>query len=138
MTQIKEFNTNTVNSSLQTAGQAPVLHLSPAEELLRRLLLACRDSIISSGNDVTNLDIWFVGGWVRDRLLDRQSSGIDVALSSMTGIHFGQALENYLQREKHKYIEEARRRGVSPVISKLTEIKKKLGEIQAPRDRKFP
>jgi hypothetical protein len=26
MTQIKEFTTNIVNSSLQTAGQAPVLH----------------------------------------------------------------------------------------------------------------
>jgi hypothetical protein len=68
--------------------------------------------------------MWFVGRWVRDRLLGRQSSDIDVALSSMTGIQFGHALENYLQREKHKYIEEARRRGVSPVISKLTEIKK--------------
>jgi hypothetical protein len=124
MTQIKEFTTNTVNSSLQTAGQAPVLHLSPAEELLRQLLLDCRDSIVSSRNDVTNLEMWFVGGWVRDRLLGRQSSDIDVALSSMTGIQFGHALENYLQREKHRHIEEARRRGVPPVLSKLTEIKK--------------
>ncbi|GIK05208.1 hypothetical protein Aspvir_009312 [Aspergillus viridinutans] len=124
MTQIKEFTTNTVNSRLQTAGQAPVLHLSPAEELLRQLLLACRDSIVSSNNDVTNLDMWFVGGWVRDRLLDRQSSDIDVALSSMTGIQFGHALENYLEKEKHKYLDEARRLGVPPVISKLHEIKK--------------
>ncbi|GFG26580.1 putative CCA tRNA nucleotidyltransferase 1 [Aspergillus udagawae] len=124
MTQIKEFTTNTVNSRLQTATQAPVLHLSPAEELLRQLLLACCDSIVSSKNDVTNLDMWFVGGWVRDRLLDRQSSDIDVALSSMTGIQFGHALENYLQREKHKYIEEARRRRVPTVISKLHEIKR--------------
>ncbi|GFF58486.1 putative CCA tRNA nucleotidyltransferase 1 [Aspergillus udagawae] len=124
MTQIKEFTTNTVNSRLQTAAQEPVLHLSPAEELLRQLLLACCDSIVSSKNDVTNLDMWFVGGWVRDRLLDRQSSDIDVALSSMTGIQFGHALENYLQREKHKYIEEARRRRVPTVISKLHEIKR--------------
>ncbi|RHZ47218.1 uncharacterized protein CDV56_101244 [Aspergillus thermomutatus] len=124
MTQIKEFTANTANSRLQTAGRAPVLHLSPAEELLRQLLLACRDSIVSSKNDVTNLDMWFVGGWVRDRLLDRQSSDIDVALSSMTGIQFGHALEDYLSREKSKYIEEAKRLGAPPVISKLHEIKK--------------
>ncbi|GIJ87003.1 hypothetical protein Asppvi_005902 [Aspergillus pseudoviridinutans] len=124
MTQIKKSTTNIVNSRLQTAGQAPVLHLSPAEELLRRLLLACRESIVSSKNDVTTLDMWFVGGWVRDRLLNGQSSDIDVALSSMTGIRFGHALENYLQKEKHKYLDEARRYGVPPVISKLHEMKK--------------
>ncbi|RLL98481.1 hypothetical protein CFD26_102128 [Aspergillus turcosus] len=124
MTQIKELTINTANCGPQTAGQAPVLQLSPAEGLLRQLILACRDSIVSSGNDVTNLDMWFVGGWVRDRLLGRQSSYIDVALSSMTGIQFGHALENYLESEKPKYIEEAKRLGVPPVISKLHEIKK--------------
>ncbi|KAF4218290.1 hypothetical protein CNMCM8980_005460 [Aspergillus fumigatiaffinis] len=124
MTQIKEFAANLANCRQQTTGQAPLLLLSPAEELLRQLLLACRDNIVSNKNNVIYLDIWFVGGWVRDRLLDRQCSDIDVALSSMTGIQFGHALENYLQREKHKYIEEARRRGVPTVISKLHEIKK--------------
>lgn len=124
MTQIKELTINTANCGPQTAGQAPVLHLSPAEELLRQLLLACHNSIVSSQNDVTNLDMCFVGGWVRDRLLDRQSSDIDVALSSMTGIQFGHALEHYLESEKPKYIEEAKRLGVPPVISQLHEIKK--------------
>jgi tRNA nucleotidyltransferase/poly(A) polymerase len=124
MTQTKEFTDNPGNCRPQTAGQAPVLQLSPAEGLLRQLILACRDSIVSSENDVTNLDMWFVGGWVRDRLLDRQSSDIDVALSSMTGIQFGHALDHYLESEKDKYIEEAKRLGVPPVISKLHEIKK--------------
>jgi hypothetical protein len=102
--------------------------------------VACRracDSIVSSKNDVTNLDLWFVGGWVRDRLLDRQSSDIDVALSSMTGIQFGHALENYLQREKHKY-----RGGKAPQSShrnlKAARDQKELEEIQTSRDSKFP
>jgi tRNA nucleotidyltransferase (CCA-adding enzyme) len=42
----------------------------------------------------------------------------------MTGIQFGHALEDFLQREKHKYIKEARLRGVPTVISKLHEIKR--------------
>jgi hypothetical protein len=39
------------------------------------------------------LEIWFVGGWVRHKLLGKQSSDVDIALSIMTGVQFGTILK---------------------------------------------
>ncbi|RJE19772.1 tRNA nucleotidyltransferase [Aspergillus sclerotialis] len=74
------------------------IDLSPAEELLRKLLLDCRDYIIYNSHDSTNLDIWLTGAWVRDKLLGGGCQDIDVALSSMTGAQFGKALEDHFAR----------------------------------------
>lgn len=97
------------------------IDLSPAEELLRKLLLDCRDHIVYSHHS-TNLDIWFTGGWVRDKLLGGESQDIDVALSSMTGAQFGEALEDHFARSAAEYIAEAQRVGVPPTIKWLHKI----------------
>ncbi|KAJ5146079.1 poly(A) polymerase [Penicillium bovifimosum] len=94
------------------------IDLSPAEELLRKLLLDCRDHIVYNSHDSTNLDIWFVGGWVRDKLLGGESQDIDVALSSMTGAQFGKALDQF-SRSDTEYIAEAQRLGLPPTIKGL-------------------
>jgi hypothetical protein len=98
------------------------IDLSPAEELLRKLLLDCRDHIVYNSHDSANLDIWFTGGWVRDKLLGGESQDIDVALSSMTGTQFGEALEDHFARSAAEYIAEAQRLGVPPTIKGLHKI----------------
>ena len=65
--------------------------LLPAEELLCELLLELADEFYT-------LEIWITGGWVRDRLLGRSSSNIDIGLSNMTGRQFATALENFVAR----------------------------------------
>lgn len=85
--------------------------LLPAEELLRRLLLDCRNNM-RRDSPASKLEMWFTGGWVRDKLLGIQSSDIDATLSTMTGMQFGTALDDFLQQHGGKYQEEARKIGV--------------------------
>lgn len=98
------------------------IDLSPAEELLRKLLLDCRNHIVHNSHDPTKLDIWFTGGWVRDKLLGGESDDIDVALSFMTGAQFGEALDRHFARSATVYIAEAQRLGVPPTIKGLHKI----------------
>lgn len=102
------------------------IDLSLAEELLRKLLLDCRDHIVCNSHDSNNLDMWFTGGWVRDKLLGGESHDIDVALSSMTGAQFGEALERHFARSAAEYIAEAQRLGVPPTIKGLHKINSNL------------
>lgn len=60
----------------------------------------------------SKLEIWFTGGWVRDKLLGIRSSDIDATLSTMTGIQFGTALDVFLQDHGARYREEAEKIGV--------------------------
>lgn len=98
------------------------IDLSPVEELLRKFLLDCRDHIVYNSHDSTNLDLWFAGGWVRDKLLGGECQDIDVALSSMTGAQFGEALEDHFARSAAAYIAEAQKLGVPPTIKGLHKI----------------
>ena len=99
-----------------------LIDLSPAEEILRKLLLDCRDYIVYNSHDSIDLDIWFTGGWVRDKLLGGESQDIDVALSSMTGTQFGEALEDHFVRSAAEYIAEAQRLGVPPTVKGMHKI----------------
>lgn len=101
--------------------------LSPVEELLQKLLLDCRNHILYNNHDSADLDIWFTGGWVRDKLLGGESHDIDVALSSMTGFQFVKAVDHHFHfsRSKAEYIAEAQRIGVPPTIKGLHKIEKK-------------
>lgn len=80
----------TVAQEKPMARQNETISLLPTEQLLRQLLLDCRNdmqhrrSVSSSSN--SELEIWFAGGWVKDKLLGIQSSDIDIALSTMTGV----------------------------------------------------
>ena len=96
------------------------IDLLPVEELLRKLLLDCRNHHGSA-----DLDIWFTGGWVRDKLLGGESHDIDVALSSITGFQFVEAVGHHFDHFQEDYTTKAQRIGVPPTIKGLHKIEKK-------------
>jgi len=100
---------------------APVLSLTPAEKLLRQCLLDCR-SVMHSTPGMPDLVLRFTGGWVRDKLLSVQSHDIDVALSTMTGWGFGQALQVFMQEHGAKYEKEASHQGLNAELKNLHKI----------------
>lgn len=65
------------------------VHLTPKEQQIFQLLLQV--------NQKYNLGLTFrvAGGWVRDKLLNKDSDDIDIALDKMTGAQFG----DYLMKE---------------------------------------
>ena len=95
----------------------PQMTLTPAEALLQRALLDCRQSI-----PVDRPGIRFAGGWVRDKLLGIPSHDIDVALSSMTGRQFGDALKKFFTEHGPRYAAEAEKLGVKANLGSLHEI----------------
>lgn len=112
------------------------IDLSPVEELLRKLLLDCRNHILYNSHDSADLDIWFTGGWVRDKLLGGESHDIDVALSSMTGFQFLEALDLHfhffsLQGRVHRRSPED---WCVPNHQRAAQNQEKAREIKAVRD----
>lgn len=69
-----------------------------------------------------DLELRWTGGWVRDKLLGVPSHDIDVALSTMTGWQFGQALQTYMKTNAEKYEEEAKEQGFKAEIKNLHKI----------------
>jgi tRNA nucleotidyltransferase (CCA-adding enzyme) len=110
------------------SNKSPQVDLLPAEQLLRELLLDCRDSLQTQstpttthedgGKETPKLEMWFVGGWLRDKLLGQRSADIDVALSSATTITpsaFARHLEHFFLAANNngdKYKTEAAKRGI--------------------------
>ncbi|RKK73471.1 hypothetical protein BFJ69_g9315 [Fusarium oxysporum] len=64
-----------MSSSKRAPSQATTIDLLPAEELLRDLLLECRQQLATP-----ELEVWITGGWVRDRLMGIPCSDLDIAL----------------------------------------------------------
>ncbi|RBQ80476.1 hypothetical protein FVER14953_08912 [Fusarium verticillioides] len=89
-------------SSKLAPGQATTIDLLPAEELLRDLLLECRQKLATP-----DLEIWITGGWVRDRLLGIPCADLDIALSTMTGVQFGILLTKFLKQNEGSYRQRA-------------------------------
>lgn len=58
------------------------------------------DSVSDKGDPMV---LRFTGGWVRDKLLGRQSNDIDVAISNMTGFEFAKRLSKFLQDRWKQY-----------------------------------
>ena len=77
---------------------------------------------MSSVPGMSNLVMRWTGGWVRDKLLGTQSHDIDVALSTMTGMQFGEALQSFMKTHGTKYEEQAQRQGVRADIKNLHKI----------------
>ena len=102
--------------------QYDCITLSPPERLFRRLVL---DRLPTSPWATTSAqkEIWFTGGWVRDKLLGIRTTDIDAALNFTTGLPFAQSLEQYYNENKQIYAEEAERLGVSSFFS-LYSVKK--------------
>ncbi len=99
----------------------PQLTLTPAEKLFRQCLLECRKEM-QGVPGMKGLELRWTGGWVRDKLLGVQSHDIDVALSTMTGMQFGQALQAYLRDHGTKYEQEAKQQGFNPEIKDIHKI----------------
>lgn len=59
---------------------------------------------------------------MRDKLLGVQSNDIDVALSSMTGMQFGEALQSFMNTHGAKYEDEAKQQGFRAEIKNLHKI----------------
>ncbi|KAF4952645.1 hypothetical protein FGADI_6535 [Fusarium gaditjirri] len=82
------------------------IRLTNKEEQLRRLLLDVAKDIDESGKAPEPIVLRWAGGWVRDKLLNIQSHDIDVAINTMTGVPFAQAMCDYCERpeamSKHK------------------------------------
>lgn len=70
-----------------------------------------------------DLELRWTGGWVRDKLLGVTSHDIDVALSTMTGEQFGQALKTYASQCGTQYEEEAKKQGFTAQFKDLHKIK---------------
>ncbi|KAI1032938.1 hypothetical protein LB504_006675 [Fusarium proliferatum] len=94
-------------SSKLAPSQATTIYLLPAEELLRDLLLGCRQQLVTQ-----ELEIWITGGWVRDRLLGIPCSDLDIALSTMTGVQFGSLLTEFLKQNEASYRQRALDSGI--------------------------
>jgi tRNA nucleotidyltransferase (CCA-adding enzyme) len=75
------------------------ISLTETETALRKLLLDVVEFIEKSPDEsVTKqpLQLRFSGGWVRDKLLGKESDDIDVAINKMTGYDFAIKLKDYL------------------------------------------
>lgn len=59
-----------------------------------------------------HLDMFIVGGWVRDQLLGIPCSDVDIALSSMTGVEFSRVLNAFAEKCHAKYQQRARQSGI--------------------------
>lgn len=67
------------------------LHLTAEEQQLFDLLLK---SVAFNGKNST---LRVAGGWVRDRILEKDSNDIDIALDDQSGIEFANGVNAYLQ-----------------------------------------
>ena len=97
------------------------LPLTPAEKLFRKCLLECRKEM-QDVPGMKDLVLRWTGGWVRDKLLGVQSHDIDVALSSMTGLQYGQAMQAFMKGHGKKYEEEAVANDINPQIKDIHKI----------------
>jgi len=66
------------------------ISLSAAESKLFSLLL----EVVKFQNKSTTLRV--AGGWVRDKLLEKESQDIDIALDDQSGIEFAMSVNSYL------------------------------------------
>ena len=71
---------------------------------------------------MSNLELRWTGGWVRDTLLGVRSHDIDVALSTMTGMQFGEALQSFMKDHGAKYEQQATQQGFKADVKNLHKI----------------
>ncbi|UKZ73457.1 hypothetical protein TrVFT333_001104 [Trichoderma virens FT-333] len=74
------------------------VQLTQREQQLRLLLINVAKFIDTTAKLDQPLVLRWAGGWVRDRLLGRESHDIDVAINAMTGQQFAQHLSEYCKQ----------------------------------------
>lgn len=107
--------------SIRAMSSKPI-SLTAQESLFRQFLLDCR-SQMHDVPGMKDLELRWTGGWVRDKLLGVTSHDIDVALSTMTGEQFGQALKTYASQCGTQYEEAAKKQGFTAQFKDLHKIK---------------
>lgn len=75
----------------------PQLKLTRDEDTLRRLLLDVAEYVKLEDGKSEPSQLRYTGGWVRDKLLKKDSHDIDVAINDTTGYEFALRLEAYLK-----------------------------------------
>lgn len=88
-----------------TQVRSPISH--PALKLHgpeKQLIALLREASTKRSFSDPHVIIRFTGGWVRDKLLNKESNDIDIAISSMTGHDFATEFANFLQ-EHHPELE---------------------------------
>lgn len=86
------------------------ISLTQTEEQVRKVLLAVVDEIAAQGFKSTAvvqksdepLTLRISGGWVRDKILGRESKDIDIAVNTMSGFEYTTFLTAYLEKNAGK------------------------------------
>ena len=81
---------------MQESGESKKIELLEEERQLFEVLLGARDR---QGKGTV---LRVAGGWVRDKLLKRESNDIDIALDNQPGLDFASSLNDFLQGEGYE------------------------------------
>ena len=75
-----------------------MIKLNESELNLCNLLNDCTQQLRTSDPSLDSLELRIAGGWVRDKLLGKDSDDIDIAITPLNGLPFAQALSNYMHK----------------------------------------
>ncbi|EGO02775.1 hypothetical protein SERLA73DRAFT_176148 [Serpula lacrymans var. lacrymans S7.3] len=87
-----------MSSARIASGIKSEIELTEAENEVCTLLDECTRNLRDEHGITTSCRI--AGGWVRDKLLGKQSNDIDIALTDMMGVTFAEHLSSYISKHK--------------------------------------
>lgn len=94
----RKLSTFLRDTSSTATMSAKSVQLTEREQQLRHLLVNVAKFIDETEKLKQPLVLRWAGGWVRDRLLGRESHDIDVAINVMTGQQFAQHISEYCKQ----------------------------------------
>ncbi|KAJ3011415.1 CCA tRNA nucleotidyltransferase, mitochondrial, partial [Thoreauomyces humboldtii] len=77
----------------------PRIQLTENEDRLFRLLAECAKEISSENHGAPPVTLRVAGGWVRDKLLGKESDDIDIAIDTMKGEPFAQRVNEHMKAQ---------------------------------------
>ncbi|KAJ1557011.1 CCA tRNA nucleotidyltransferase, mitochondrial, partial [Nowakowskiella sp. JEL0078] len=77
------------------ANDKPTINLSKKEQQICELVVNVAEKISSNPNRAPVI-VRIAGGWVRDKLLEKESYDLDFALDSISGYEFAKAVSEYM------------------------------------------
>lgn len=119
-----KIRTMTASPHSTYQSQVAGLVLTENEKRLRGLLISVAESIDTTHELPERVVLRWAGGWVRDRLLQRRSHDIDVAINNMTGEDFAKQLQVYCTKELEKPLEARAQRMTEQEIGRLFHVAK--------------
>ncbi|KAI8818714.1 uncharacterized protein EV422DRAFT_601471 [Fimicolochytrium jonesii] len=81
------------------ANRTHKIDLTAEEEQLFDVLRACAESLHQRNPGAAPVELRVAGGWVRDKLLGKESDDIDIAIDTMKGEPFAHAVNHYMQEQ---------------------------------------